>query len=85
MGSAEHTGDALVASENRPRLAKLREQLLWIAQLFQNFRVKLPGLGIHQTHGGGIGVLPGRNTAEAVQKVFRDHEQIIRLFQPPPL
>ena len=85
MGGAEHTGNALVASENRPRLGELREQLLGIAQLFQNFRVKLPGLGIYQAHGGGVGILPGRNTAEAVQEVFRDHEQIIRLFQPPPL
>ena len=67
----------------RARCGQLWEHRLRQPQSLQNFRVVFFGLGVHKAGGGGVGVLPRLYAAELPQQVFRDHQKVLGLRQPP--
>ena len=72
----EDAPDAGIFADDRSRLAEPREQALRQPEGSEDVRVKLSGLCIDQTGGGGIGKLLGFHTAELPEQVFRQHEKI---------
>ena len=69
--------------QHRAGCGQLGEHRLRQAQSFENLRVVLFGLGVHKAGGGGIGVLAGFHAAQLPQQIFRDHQKVLGLGQPP--
>ena len=70
-------------TQNRAGCGELREHRLRQAQSFENLRVVFFGLSVHESGGGGVGVLPCLYAAELPQQIFRDHQKVLGLCQPP--
>ena len=60
-------------TQNRAGCGQLGEHRFRQAQRLQDLRVVLPGLGVYEPGGGGVGVLPRLYAAQLPQQVFRDH------------
>ena len=69
--------------QHRAGSGELGEHRLRQAQSLQYFRVVLLGLGVHKPSGGGVGVLPRLHAAQLPQQVFRNHQKVLGLRQPP--
>ena len=87
LGLPAHLGGnvRLQRAQHRTGCGELREHCLRQAQSFENLRVVLPGLGVHKAGGGGVGVLPRLYAAQLPQQIFRDHQKVLGLRQPPGL
>jgi len=72
-------------SQHRAGSGQLREHGFRQTQCFENFRVILLGLCVDKAGGGSIGVLAGLHAAELPEQIFRDHQEIFGLLQPPGL
>ena len=70
-------------TQNRAGCGQLGEHRFRQAQRLQDLRVVLPGLGVYEPGGGGVGVLPCLYAAELPQQIFRDHQKVLGLCQPP--
>ena len=73
----------LQRAQHRTGCGELREHRLRQAQSFENLRVVLFGLSVYESGGGGVGVLPCLYAAELPQQIFRDHQKVFGLCQPP--
>ena len=85
LGLPAHLGGnvRLQRAQHRTGCGELREHRLRQAQSFENLRVVLPGLGVHESGGGGVGVLPCLYAAQLPQQIFRDHQKVLGFGQPP--
>ena len=85
LGLPAHLGSDVgqQGPQHRAGCGELREHRLWQAQSLQYFRVVLLGLGVHKPGGGGVGVLPRLHAAQLPQQVFRNHQKVLGLRQPP--
>ena len=85
LGLPTHLGGNVgqQGSQHRTGCGELREHRLRQAQSFENLRVVLFGLSVHESGGGGVGVLPCLYAAELPQQIFRDHQKVLGLRQPP--
>ena len=85
LGLPAHLGGnvRLQRAQHRTGSRQLGEHRLRQAQSFENLRVVLFGLSVHESGGGGVGVLPCLYAAELPQQIFRDHQKVLGLCQPP--